>query len=342
MKYLHKNKLWLGICVFFLVSFYAYAGLLMQGASMQQIMYLDLLLFVTLALAAGADAFLYYKRQAVRKQLLCCDYVICREPGLCEDVETEVAEHDVRILESQLKEQFDLNCDLQDYIAAWCHEVKLPLSASMLMNEKIMDAALQTAQKEQLEKIRQQLNGALSGCRVQSSLFDLKICAADLMACVKEEINQNQFFLIKNRFELILRVEPVFVYTDPVWFVYVLDQLIQNAVKYATQTPVLQIQSIQTDGQIVLIVEDHGEGIQKSDIRRIFERGYTGHGHHDGKYNSTGMGLYLAAVILERLGHTITVESEYGVFTRFSISLCESQSDERHRDTARHRPQDRL
>lgn len=340
MKYLRKNKLWLGMCVFFIVSFHAYVVWLTQAVRMQQILYLDLLLLVVLSLTAGIDAFLYYKRQAVKKELLGCDYVICREPGLLEDV--EVAEHDVRVLEAQLKEQFDLNCDLQDYIASWCHEVKLPLSASMLMNEKITDTSLRMEQKEQLEKIRQQLNGALSGCRVQSSLFDLKICAADLCACVKEAIHHNQFFLIKNRFALILKVEPVRVYTDPVWLVYVLDQLIQNAVKYATRTPTLQIQSMQKeDCQICLIVEDHGEGIQKSDIRRIFERGYTGHGHHDGRYKSTGMGLYLAAVILERLGHTITVESEYGVFTRFSISLCESQSGEGHHHTDHRCPQDR-
>lgn len=319
MKYLYKNRLWLSVLLIMILSFNTYAVFLMRSASMQQMFYLDVLLGVMLLLVVGIDAGRYYRRQAVKNELLRCGHVICRELQQGDDL--EVAEHDVCVLEAQLKEQFDKNCDLQDYIAAWCHEVKLPLSASMLMNEKIDDLTLRTAQKEQLETIRQQLNGAMLGCKVQSSLFDLQVREADLLQCVKTAIHNNQYFLIQNHFEIVLQVESLKVYTDPSWFVYVLDQLIQNSIKYSAQTPVLKIQSIQKEGKIGLLVEDRGEGILQSDIRRIFERGYTGSNHHNGKYKSTGMGLYMAAQILERLGHAISVESEYGKYTRFQILL---------------------
>lgn len=319
MKYLYKNRLWLSVLAILVLSFNMYAVFLMRSANMQQMLYLDVLLGTLLLTVTGIDACMYYKKQAVKKELLHCGHVICRE--LQQEEGLEVAEHDVRVLEAQLKEQFDKNCDLQDYIAAWCHEVKLPLSASMLMNEKIDDLTLRMAQKEQLETVRQQLNGAMLGCKVQSSLFDLQVCAADLLQCVKTAIHNNQYFLIRNHFEVILQVEPLNVYTDPSWFVYVLDQLIQNSMKYSAQAPVLKIQSVQKGREVSLIVEDHGEGILQSDIRRIFERGYTGSNHHNGKYKSTGMGLYMAAQILEKLGHAIAVESEYGVYTRFQIFL---------------------
>lgn len=323
MKYLSKNRLWLGMLACLLLSFNIYAVWLMQAASIQQIVYLDVLLGVLILLVLGVDAAGYYKKEAVKKRLLACEYVICREMGGQEDI--RVAEHDVMVLEAQLREQFDHNCDLEDYIAAWCHEIRLPLSACLLMNEKIEDGSLRMAQKEQLELICQRLNGVLLGCKVQSSLFDLQICAADLMQCVKTAIHNNQYFLIRNQFVMILQVEPFQVYTDPSWFVYVLDQLIQNAMKYSTQSPTLKMQSIQKEGQIVLMIEDHGEGIRQCDIRRIFERGYTGSNHHNGQYKSTGMGLYMAALILDRLGHTITVESEYGAYTRFYITLQKAE-----------------
>lgn len=336
MQYVRKNKLWLGLSIFLVLAFHGYAVFLMRAASMQQVFYLDVLLGTVILIVSCVDAARYYKAQALRQELLQCGHVICRE--LAQELmecglgsrqpwmaELEVAEHDVCVLEGQLEKQFSLNCDLQDYVAAWCHEVKLPLSACMLMNEKISDAALRTAQKEQLEMIRQQLHGALLGCKVQSSLFDLHICAVGLPECVKTAIHNNQYFLIRHQFEVLLEVEPVSVYTDPSWLVYVLDQLIQNAMKYRTQNPVLKIKSEcqggKGQGEAVLFVEDHGEGIRQSDIRRIFERGYTGRNHHNGKYKSTGMGLYMAALILERLGHEITVESEYGVYTRFSLRL---------------------
>ncbi len=336
MKYLKKNRLWLGLSVFLVASFHAYAVFLMREPKIQKILYLDILLGAAILIVAGIDAARYYKMQALTKDMLQCGHVVCRElyeelsrcqaydgAALWQEEGMDVAEHDVRILEEQLKTQFDLNCDLQDYIAAWCHEVKLPLSASMLMNEKISDSTLRMAQKEQLETIRQQLHVALLGCKVQSSLFDLHVCAADLLECVKTAIHNNQYFLIRHRFEIVLEVEPVKVYTDPSWFVYVLDQLIQNAMKYSTQHPVLLIKSITGEKaqELKLLVEDHGEGIKESDRRRIFERGYTGSSHHNGKYKSTGMGLYMAAQILDRLGHTIAVESEYGAYTRFFIGL---------------------
>ncbi len=334
--YVRKNRLWLGLCVFLIGSFHMCAVFFMWAASLQQVLYLDLLLSVAVFAAAWIDAARYSKRQALKNELLKCKHVICRELSkellrqgaygrqeLWQEEGLDVAEHDVHVLEEQLREQFDLNCDLQDYIAAWCHEVKLPLSASMLMNEKISDSTLRMAQKEQLETIRQQLHGALLGCKVQSSLFDLHVCAVNLLECVRTAIHNNQYFLIQHQFEIVLEAEPVQVYTDPSWFVYVLDQLIQNAMKYSTQNPVLIIRSKQSPErqETVLLVEDHGEGIRQSDLKRIFERGYTGSNHHNGKYKSTGMGLYMAAQILERLGHHITVESEYGVYTRFMIVL---------------------
>ena len=71
----------------------------------------------------------------------------------------------------------------------------------------------------------------------------------------------------------------------------------------------------------MLYVEDFGEGIRNSDMGRIFEKGFTGSNHHNGKYRSTGMGLYMAAKIAARLGHDIAVESEYGKYTRFGIVI---------------------
>ena len=318
MSYLKKNKLWIGVFFAGVLTYHGYFICLLH-MSYTNFIYIDLLIGIALILFVGLDVYQYYKNLSYKKELLCRDYVIFRELKTQEDI--EIAEHDVHVLESQLREQFDMNCDLQDYIAKWCHEVKLPLSASMLMNEKITDVSLRASQKEQLEAIRQRLNGALLGCKVQSSLFDLQVHAANLSECVKTAIHNNQYFLIQKQFTIDLQVESIKIYTDPSWFVYVLDQIIQNAVKYCTESPRLVIQSMQENEGIVLVLEDNGEGILESDIRRIFERGYTGSNHHNGKYKSTGMGLYLAAQIIERLGHTIAVESEYGTYTRFLIGI---------------------
>ena len=68
---------------------------------------------------------------------------------------------------------------------------------------------------------------------------------------------------------------------------------------------------------MILWVEDYGEGIKDSDIRRLFEKGCTWSNYHNGRYKSTGMGLYMVSKIADRLGHKICVESEYGKGSRF-------------------------
>ncbi|GFI18007.1 sensor histidine kinase GraS [Lachnospiraceae bacterium] len=95
--------------------------------------------------------------------------------------------------------------------------------------------------------------------------------------------------------------------------------MINNALKYAEQDPVIHIWAKQEEQETRLFVEDSGEGIKSSDIRRIFEKGFTGSNRHNGKYKSTGMGLYMVSKIIGRLGHEIQAESEYGSYTRFCI-----------------------
>lgn len=209
--------------------------------------------------------------------------------------------------------------------AFWCHEVKLPLAALLLMNEKIEDSVQKKAMKEQLERIRQLLNGALIGSRVQSTMYDLQIGKTSLSQCVRASVKNNQFFLIQNRFEMEVSMPELTVYTDKEWLIYVLDQIIGNAIKYTSECPRLSIWGESEEDVTRLYIEDNGEGIKDSDLKNVFEKGFTGSNHHNGKYKSTGMGLYLAHLIMKKLGHTITVESEFGCFTRVILGVRDNR-----------------
>ena len=231
----------------------------------------------------------------------------------------EIAKHDVELLESKLNEMFDENCHLQDYVARWCHEVKLPLAASLLINEKIRDVDTRKKMREQLEKINQQVSGMLLGCRLQGTLFDMQVKTTMLNQCVRSSIKNNQFFLIQKGFTLQVEVESIPVDTDPSWLIYVLDQFLQNSIKYTNEQPMLHIWSKEEETVVRLFIEDKGEGIREEEKKRIFEKGFTGNNHHNGQYKSTGMGLYMVARVLEHLGHKIIVESEFGVFTRIQL-----------------------
>lgn len=310
-------------CGALFAAFHFYFFFLIPGGRWEYLLYLDFLLVSLSAFLAVLDYGGFARGQRERRRLLEREDLICREYPAMAD--RELAEHDMQILEEQLEERFQENCELQDYVAKWCHELKLPLAAALLLNERIHDTSLRSGIREQLERMKLQITSMLLGCRLQGALFDLQVQRTALGECVRTSIRNNQFFLIQKRFVLTVETGDALVYTDPAWLVYVLDQLISNAVKYAKEeAPVLRIWAEQENGAVKLLVEDHGVGIRDCDLPRIFEKGFTGQNTHNGRYKSTGLGLYMAAKIAGQMGHELTVESEYGSYTRFGIIFREN------------------
>ena len=71
---------------------------------------------------------------------------------------------------------------------------------------------------------------------------------------------------------------------------------------------------------IFLVIEDTGIGIAPEDLYRVFEKGFTGYNGRENK-KATGLGLYLCRRILDKLSHTIEIESEPGRGTKVKIGL---------------------
>ena len=94
------------------------------------------------------------------------------------------------------------------------------------------------------------------------------------------------------------------VLTDEKWLLFVIEQVISNAVKYTSSGMV----QIYCEEPLTLCIKDTGIGIAPEDLPRIFEKGYTGcNGRLDKK--ASGIGLYLCKRICGRLGHKISAES---------------------------------
>lgn len=289
------------LVVCLILFFYLYWGLLVPDISVRYEAYFNLLLAVILLFLLVID----FVRQKKWEQ------------------DQEIMLQDVESLKRRLAEQGQENRDLQDYVAKWCHEIKIPLAAALLMNEEISDAQQRRELRGQLERVSKQVNSMLLGCRLQGEWLDLQIKAVSLKECVNTAIKNNSFFLIQNKFTLDIRTGDEKVHTDPSWLVYILDQIFSNAIKYALEEPCLIIWSESSQDTVTLYIEDHGEGIRGEDIRRVFEKGFTGSSHHNGKYKSTGMGLYMVSKIMEKLEHEIHIESEPGKYTRVNILFHE-------------------
>ncbi|HHN8438363.1 ATP-binding protein [Clostridioides difficile] len=100
---------------------------------------------------------------------------------------------------------------------------------------------------------------------------------------------------------------------------YVLDQIINNAIKYSKKVGKIEFNSKKLENGVVLSIKDFGIGINEEDISRVFDKGFTGKNGRNQLYKSTGMGMYFVKKMIDSLGHEIEVCSKIGSYTIFNI-----------------------
>ncbi|HAK43244.1 MAG TPA: sensor histidine kinase [Clostridium sp.] len=209
--------------------------------------------------------------------------------------------------------------DMEEYISKWVHEIKIPISALNIISERIEDEDIGLSVKNEVEKINFLVNSVMYGSRSTASAEDIFIKEEILKDIVKQSIKNNAFFLIKNNIEIEIEDLSYNIYTDKKWLSYILDQIINNSIKYIRELGKLQFYAKDEGKYVELYIKDNGIGIAKEDIDRVFNKGFTGTNGRNTVYKSTGMGLYFSKKIIEMLEHKIEVESIQGEFTVFKI-----------------------
>ncbi len=240
----------------------------------------------------------------------------------------------------QLKSQINIrDTDMSDYYTMWAHQIKIPIAAMRLLLQSIGDKPPQTDNvvytvsrgmeashyrllSEELFKIEHYVDMVLYYQRLDSITSDFLFKNYELHDIVKQAIKKHKMFFINSRRSLNLEDFSCSVVTDSKWLLFVIGQLLSNALKY-TQRGSISIRHEMAEGKALLIIEDTGIGIRQEDLPRIFERGYTGYnGRLDKK--STGIGLYLCKQIMKKLSHTLEVSSEVGSGTKVTIGFPET------------------
>ncbi|MCM1050135.1 MAG: sensor histidine kinase [Clostridiales bacterium] len=198
--------------------------------------------------------------------------------------------------------------EYKEYIEQWIHEVKTPITAMKLLCENNRSHFSREILAE-LENINQYTEQALYYARSEHAEKDYSIREINLSDIVHSAIADNKYLLRQSGVTITTDDMETKVYTDEKWVRFILNQLIGNAIKYRTEQPVLHFSTAKTNDSIVLSVSDNGIGIPKSDLPRIFEKGFTGQNGRSIK-NSTGIGLYLCKRLCDKLGIGLAAYSE--------------------------------
>ena len=204
--------------------------------------------------------------------------------------------------------------DMLEYYTLWVHQAKTPLAAMGLLLAGREDAAALEAERFKLERY---VDMALQYARLGADASDFVLRECALAPIVRGAVRKYARLFIAKRIHLTVEEMDARVLTDDKWLSFAIEQLLSNAVKYTGENGHIRISLCEP---LSLVIEDDGIGIQPEDLPRVFEKGYTGFNGRAGE-KSTGIGLYLCKKTLERLSHTIRLESSPGSGTRAIVGL---------------------
>lgn len=204
--------------------------------------------------------------------------------------------------------------EYQEYVESFAHEIKIPIGALSLTFDNARDCSL----KKETDKIFQLVEQMLYYARSENTEKDYFVKELSLDEMMHHVLLKVRYVLLEEKVTLDIHDMENTVYTDEKWLQFILSQILQNAVKYMNKEEKrLVIYSVSHDGNISLVMEDNGCGIKQPELSRVFEKGFTGSNRK--KTNATGMGLYLAKKLSDRLGLRLRIDSEEGKYTRVTI-----------------------
>lgn len=217
--------------------------------------------------------------------------------------------------------------ELLDYYGMWVHQIKTPIAALDILLQNTERMLYQLDEKEMMQKaisvsdmkmelfkIEQYVEMALNYLRVEDISSDLVFKKQELDDMVCQVIRKYAKIFISKKIKMDFKPTKACIVTDEKWFIFVLEQLISNALKYTKKG---QISIYMKEKS--LVIEDTGIGIPAEDLPRIFEKGFTGYNGRENK-KSTGIGLYLCKNIMDKLQWNITVDSEVGSGTKIYLT----------------------
>ncbi|AWB47000.1 sensor histidine kinase [Paenibacillus sp. CAA11] len=208
-----------------------------------------------------------------------------------------------------------------DALASWIHEIKAPLTAmKLIMDAHPHDPAMRTIETEWL-RMYLLVDRQLYITRLPSLESDYMPEETPIQGLAAKEVRELTSWCLAKNLAVEFEGENVEVTTDRKWCRFILRQILVNAVKYSPEGGTIRVETGRTPaGHTVLVIQDEGPGIPAHDLPRIFDKGFTG-GQGRIHNAATGLGLYLARVVGEKIGVTLAAESVLGEGTALRLTF---------------------
>ncbi|MDN4493157.1 sensor histidine kinase [Ureibacillus aquaedulcis] len=307
------------VIVLFILSLYWLDGF----RNMSTAIYTIIISFILIISFLG---FRYFRRQSYLNKISCLprtmDDALQKNAKSPEHIQTESYLHELyRVYQHEVQALYASQNRQEKFLNQWIHQMKTPVSVLELLLQEEGPLDKKSVQEE-VDRIKRGLELVLMNARLEKFEDDMQVEQVYLKQIVNATINENKRLFITNRVFPETHIdEELAVASDSKWLKFILGQFITNAVKYTfEQNKHIIISATKVDSEVKLTIRDEGIGIPKSDLTRVTKAFFTGeNGRKTGE--STGMGLYLASEICEKLGHKFEIESEVGAGTTITLTF---------------------
>jgi two-component system phosphate regulon sensor histidine kinase PhoR len=220
----------------------------------------------------------------------------------------------------------------QEFVANASHELKTPLASIKACVETLLDGALEDVEirvkflqtvNEQTERLDKLVRDLLALTRIESQERRPPLHPVDLADIVDVCVNRHRQYAERKEMRLITVPPPdsVQVVADEEALEQILDNLIDNAIKYTNSGGTITVRWVNDANRCRVDVEDTGIGIPQAHIQRIFERFYRVDRARSRELGGTGLGLSIVKHLVQILDGTVTVASRLGKGTTFTVEL---------------------
>ncbi|MEK4028018.1 sensor histidine kinase [Pseudobacillus sp. FSL P4-0506] len=270
----------------------------------------------------------YYEPLIMNAQLLDQQYLLSEVVERPDFLEGKIVHDILQSTNKQMHEHVNkykqMQTEYREYIETWVHEIKTPIAAGKLIldNHKSSDVK---GVYEEFEKVEGFVEQALYYARSSSTSNDYLVKEFSLKPCVTNVLKKNAKAFIHNKIQLDLADFNEVVYSDEKWVEFIINQLISNSIKYSQKKEKkIRIFTTMHEHNLILHIVDNGVGIGEKDIRRVFDKGFTGeNGRAFG--SSTGIGLYLCKKLADKLHLGLDIQSQKNAGTEARIIFPKSK-----------------
>ena len=224
-----------------------------------------------------------------------------------------------------------------DFINNMTHEFKTPiatisLAADTITNPKVINDELRIRQfisliKKENSRMNKKVETILTRASLDKQEIDFKFDNVSLHNIIEKAVDSISILVNQRggKITLHLDAENPFIYGDPEHLYNLVNNLLDNAIKYSQDEPDITVQTLNDKQNIILKVSDKGIGMSKNVQNKIFERFYRQTSGNVHNVKGFGLGLIYVRSIVDAHKGTISVESELGKGSCFTVSMPQNE-----------------